>query len=68
VILDMRPVDPVVVLPMEYAERTACTSLHHREVIKQVDGPIVQPHMIVRAQVQDVLGDVRAEMRPAGTG
>jgi hypothetical protein len=58
VILDMRPVDPVVALPMEYAELTACTSLHDREVIEQVDGPVVQPHMTVRAQ--DVLGDVRA--------
>lgn len=57
------PVDPVVV-----RELTACTSLHDREVIEQVDGPVVQPHMIVKAQVQVVLGDVRAEMRPAGTG
>jgi hypothetical protein len=65
VVLDMCPVDAVVVLPMEHTELPACTSIHDREVVEQVDGPVVQPHMVVGTQAQDVLRNVRTEMRPA---
>jgi hypothetical protein len=50
VILDVCAVDPVVVFAAEHTELLARTSLHDREVVEQVDGPIVQPHMIVRTQ------------------
>ncbi len=65
VVLDVCPVDPVVVLPMEHTDPPACTTIHDREVIEQVDGPIVQPHMVVLTQTQDILRNVRTQMRSA---
>jgi hypothetical protein len=61
----MCPVDVVVVLPMEHTKIPACTSIHYREVVEQVNGPAVQPHMVVRTQAQDILRYVRTKMRPA---
>ena len=49
VIPDMRPVDMVVALLMEYAELAAGAGVHDRKVIEQVEGTIVEQHMIVRA-------------------
>jgi hypothetical protein len=50
---------------MEHTKIPACTSIHYREVVEQVNGPVVQPHMVVRTQAQDILRYVRTKMRPA---
>jgi hypothetical protein len=68
VILNVCAVDPVVVRAAEHTKLLVGTSLHDGEVVEQVDSPVVQPHMVVRTQAQDILRDVRPEVGPAPSG
>jgi hypothetical protein len=62
VIADVGQVDAVLTVQAKATQLLARQRVHDGEVVKQVDGAVVEAHVIVGTQTQHVLRDVRAKV------